>query len=425
MAADKALIAGAAKVAGAKAKLDYATTKAFTELGDDIMKGTESILADMQAKDKARTDEYNKDQKDVNNGQIIINDSLKGTKYFGNEGMGMIEDPSNLATQALNNNPQNFDYNEAIKDGKIQESFNDANKYVNVASSELEKLNSDRVALSKNFKISPLVDTDDEKYQMFLAHTKDQAEWGSFVSGVAKKAGRKTVDAFGYKAVINGKEVVYTPAQMDEAREYYFQKDDSGDVVDFIDNSTKRRFKTATNNAKANAIFEDEKKKLFANKENLEKLVVNTSGLSMQTLKDKYGEGYDAFLERQGERYLQEQQALHYTPPEVDEPDVDEYKNAKEFIAGLTLPVGIGARPISNKAYFSSSKFQSDAQTAGIIFEPEMKIEGTGDDAKEVPTGNFLAAHMSNSASKQTPIRINPNEPLEAIQGKLEAIYLY
>ena len=196
MAADKALIAGAAKVAGAKAKLDYATTKAFTELGDDIMKGTESILADMQAKDKARTDEYNKDQKDVNNGQIIINDSLKGTKYFGNEGMGMIQNPSNLATEALNNNPQNFDYNEAIKDGKIQESFNDANKYVNVASSELEKLNSDRVALSKNFKISPLVDTNDERYQMFLAHTKDQAEWGGFVKGVAKKAGRKISKIF-------------------------------------------------------------------------------------------------------------------------------------------------------------------------------------------------------------------------------------
>jgi len=425
MAADKALIAGAAKVAGAQAKVDYATTKAFTELGDDIMKGTESILADMQAKDKARTDEYNKDQKDVDNGQIIINDSLKGTKYFGNEGIGMIEDPSNLATEALNNNPQNFDYNEAIKDGKIQESFNDANKYVNVASSELEKLNSDRVALSKNFKISPLVDTNDEKYQMFLAHTKDQAKWGSFVSGVAKKAGRKTVDAFGYKAVINGKEVVYTPAQMDEAREYYFQKDDSGDVVNFIDNSTKRRFKTATDNAKANAIFEDEKKKLFANKENLEKLVVNTSGLSMQTLKDKHGEGYDAFLERQGERYLQEQQALHYTPPKTDDPKEDPYKNAKEFIAGITLPAGVGARPISNKAYFNSKQFQSDAQTAGIIFEPEMKIEGTGDNAKEIPTGNFLAAHMSNSASKQTPIRINPNEPLEAIQGKLEAIYLY
>jgi hypothetical protein len=425
MAADKALIAGAAKVAGAKAKLDNATLDAFTDLGDDVMKGAESILADIQAQEKARTEEYENDKNDINAGGVVIPDSLKGTKFFGAEGMGMIEDPSNLATQALNNNPQNFDYNEAIKDGKIQESFMDANKYISVTSSELKKLNADREAFNEDFKISPLVDTNDEKYQMFMAHVKDKAEWGSFVTGPAKKIGRKTIDSFGYKAVINGKEVVYTPAQMDEARKYYFQKDDTGDVTDFIEDSTKRRFKTATNNAQANAIFEDEKKKLLANKENLEKLVVNTSGLSMQTLKNKYGEEYDNFLERQGEQYLQEQQALHYTPPKVDEPKEDPYKNAKEFIASLTLPTGVGMRPISNKAYFSSAQFQSDAQTAGIIFEPEMKIEGTGDDAKEVPTGNFLAAHMSNSASKQTPVRINPNEPLEAIQGKLEAIYLY
>lgn len=423
MAADKALIAGAAKVAGAKANLDYATTKAFTELGDDIMKGTESILANIQAEEKARTEEYEKDQNDVTSGGVVIPDSLKGTKYFGTEGIGIIEDPSNLAMQALNNNPQNFDYNEAIKDGKIQESFMDANKYINVTSSELKKINADREAFNEGFKISPLVDTNDEKYQMFLAHVKDKAEWGSFVTGPAKKIGRKTIDSFGYKAVINGKEVVYTPAQMDEARKYYFQKDDTGDVTDFIEDSTKRRFKTATNNAQANAIFEDEKKKLFANKENLEKLVVNTSGLSAQTLKNKYGEGYDDFLERQGSQYLQEQQALHYTPPEVDDPTEDIFKDAKEFIAGLTLPVGVGARPMSNRAYFSSSQFRDDARNAGIEFTPEMKIEGTGDDAKEVPTGMFLAAHILNPASVNFPVQINPNEPLEAIQGKLEALY--
>lgn len=424
MAADKALIAGAAKVAGAKANLDYATTKAFTELGDDIMKGAESILANIQAEEKARTEEYEKDKSDITDGAIIIKDSLKGTKYFGPEGIGMIEDPSNLAAQALNNNPQNFDYNEAIKDGKIQESFMNANKYINVASSELEKINSDKEALSKDFKISPLVNTNDEKYLMFSALLKEKTNWGSFIkSEDQKEKSKKTVNNFGYKAVINGKELVYTPAQMDEARKYYFQKDDTGDVTNFIENSTKRKFKTATNNAQANAIFEDEKKKLFANKENLEKLVINTSGLSMQTLKNKYGEGYDNFLERQGEQYLKEQQALHYTPPKIDKPEEDIFKDAKEFIAGLTLPAGVGMRPISNKAYFSSSQFRSDARNAGIEFVPEMKIEGTGDDAKEVPTGKFLAAHVLNPSSVNFPIEIDPNEPLEAIQGKLETLY--
>ena len=90
MAADKALIAGAAKVAGAKAKLDNATLDAFTDLGDDIMKGAESILANIQAEEKARTEEYEKDQNDVTSGGVVIPDSLKCTKYFGAEGIGII-----------------------------------------------------------------------------------------------------------------------------------------------------------------------------------------------------------------------------------------------------------------------------------------------------------------------------------------------
>jgi hypothetical protein len=78
---------------------------------------------------------------------------------------------------------------------------------------------------------------------------------------------------------------------------------------------------------------------------------------------------------------------------------------------------------MSNRAYFSSSQFRNDARNAGIEFVPQMEIQGTGDDAKEVPTGMFLAAHILNPASVNFPVEINPNEPLEAIQGKLEALY--
>ena len=78
---------------------------------------------------------------------------------------------------------------------------------------------------------------------------------------------------------------------------------------------------------------------------------------------------------------------------------------------------------MSNRAYFSSSQFRADARNAGIEFVPQMEIQGTGDDAKEVATGKFLAAHILNPASVNFPVEINPNEPLEAIQGKLEALY--
>ena len=61
MAADKALIAGAAKVAGAQAKVDYATTKAFTDLGEDILENSQKVKADMEEAQNELNDLYDKD----------------------------------------------------------------------------------------------------------------------------------------------------------------------------------------------------------------------------------------------------------------------------------------------------------------------------------------------------------------------------
>ena len=62
MAADKALIAGAAKVAGAQSKLDNATLDAFTDLGGDIEEQVQLNLKNLQeqqeANDKAQGEQY-------------------------------------------------------------------------------------------------------------------------------------------------------------------------------------------------------------------------------------------------------------------------------------------------------------------------------------------------------------------------------
>jgi len=424
MAADKALIAGAAKVAGAKAKLDNATLDAFTDLGEDVMKGAESILATMKENQEAYDEEYNSDVGEIRTNALTLDEDVNVSMFGTDETVKKMDDASTAATDELNKvGATNFDFYDASKKGKIFELRKEAQKMSSITNSELDKLNESKKMINDGFKKSQFVEQGNENYMIFDAYLKGNAKWRS--GEETKKA-----DRFGYEIEMNGTKRFVTRSEMDEARKYYFQKDNSAEVVDFINNSTKRKFKTATNNAQANIIFKQEKEALLSNMDNLEKLVISQSPNDLQTIKNQFTkngkfnkENYEDFLKRQGDQYLQEQQALHYTPPEVDDPKEDIFKDAKEFIAGLTLPVGVGMGPTSNKDYFTSPQFRSDARNAGIEFVPEMKIEGTGDDAKEVPTGKYLAAHVLNPASVNFPIEIDPNEPLEAIQGKLETLY--
>lgn len=428
MAADKALIAGAAKVAGAKAKLDYATTKAFTELGEDILENSQKVQADMAEAQNELNDLYDEDQSEIRTNALTLDEDVNVSIFGTDETVKKMDDAATAATEELDRvGARSFDFYDESKKGKIFELRREAQKMSSITNSELDKLNESKKMINDGFEISQFTEIKNEKYIIYSQYLKGNAKW---------RSGEKTkkADRFGYEIEMNGTKRFVTRSEMDDARKYYFQKDNSAEFANFLEDSTARRFKSATTNAEAEIIFNDEKKTLDSDIDNLEKFVINRMGpnttkdglknrLTKKGVFDKVG--YEELLKDYGGTFLREQQALHYKPPKVDKPDVDEYKNAKEFIANLAIPSAPRGGQMSNKAYFSSSQFQSDAQTAGIIFEPEMKIEGTGDDAKEVPTGNFVVAHMSNSASKQTPIRINPNEPLEAIQGKLEAIYLY
>lgn len=427
MAADKALIAGAATVAGAKAKVDYATTKAFTELGEDIFENSQKVQADMKEAQNELNDLYDKDLSEIRTNAYTL-DTDVATSMFGTpDVVGTVDAPSTAANEELDKvGARGFDFYDASKKGDIAKKRKEAQMMVSITNAELDKLNESKKIINDGFEKSQFTEIKHESYIIYDQYLKEKTKW---VKG--EETGKS--DRYGYE-LEDGTFV--TRSEMDKHRQYYFQKDNSAEFANFLEDSTKRRFKSATTNAQAEIIFNDEKEKLNSDIDNLEKFVINRMGpnTTKDGLKGRYTdnttgafdkEGYEKLLKDYGGTFLREQQALHYTPPKVDKPDVDDYKNAKEFIANLAIPNAPRGGKMSNKAYFGSKQFQSAAQTAGIIFDPEMIIEGTGDDAKEVPTGEFVAAHMSNSASLKTPVRINPNEPIEAIQGKLAAIYLY
>jgi hypothetical protein len=416
MAADKTLIAGAAAVAKAKGKLSNATLEAFTELGEDVESAIKLNLQNLQQGKENYEKEYTKDKNEIlKNLNITLSDELANTIYNTDEVLNIISNPTKIALDLLESKgTYNFDFStESLYDEKLTDSRNNSQKIIGIANNENEKRNSAlKIINNPKFNPSPLVELTDEKYKIAKAHFNNEAKWVANPNNT-----NKTPNEFGYNIEDIG---FVTTNEMDEAMQYYMQPDDSKDITDFIESSTARRFKAATNDTEANNILEDEKKKLFNNKDNLEKLVIYTSGLNKQTLKkqiEQNGDDYDNFLKRQGERYLIEQQKLNYKSPKPEEPEEDKYFEAKNFIQQIELPKGM-----TMTYYLNSPKFQLDAQNAGIIVEKQ-QVEDEEGNVKD--TGKFLFAHMSNRASQNTPIIISPAEPLEAIKGRLSAIYKY
>ena len=81
MAADKALIAGAAKVAGAQAKVDYATTKAFTDLGEDIEEQVQLNLKNLQEQEEANSTFQTKQYESVASSVPVVPEGLINTPF--------------------------------------------------------------------------------------------------------------------------------------------------------------------------------------------------------------------------------------------------------------------------------------------------------------------------------------------------------
>ena len=329
MAADKALIAGAAKVAGAKGKVDYATTKAFTDLGEDILENSQKVQADMEEAQNELNDLYDEDQSEIRTNAITL-DTDVATSMFGTpDVVGVVEAPSTAATAELDRvGGRSFDYYDESKKGDISDKRKEAQIMVSITNGELGKMNESKKIINDGFEKSQFTEIKNESYIIYSQHLKGTTKW---VKG--EETGKS--DRYGYE-LEDGTFV--TRSDMDKHREYYFQKDNSAEFANFLEASTKRRFKTATTNEKAEIIFNDEKKTLNSDINNLEKFVINRMGpnTTKDGLKGQFTKkgvfdkvGYEKLLKDYGDTFLREQQALHYTPPkapeveEEDEPEGD------------------------------------------------------------------------------------------------------
>ena len=278
MAADKALIAGAATVAGAKAKVDYATTKAFTELGEDILENSQKVQADMKEAQNELNDLYDKDLSEIRTNAYTL-DTDVATSMFGTpDVVGTVDAPSTAANEELDKvGARGFDFYDASKKGDIAKKRKEAQMMVSITNAELDKLNESKKIINDGFEKSQFTEIKHESYIIYDQYLKEKTKW---VKG--EETGKS--DRYGYE-LEDGTFV--TRSEMDKHRQYYFQKDNSAEFANFLEDSTKRRFKSATTNAQAEIIFNDEKEKLNSDIDNLEKFVINRMGPN--TTKDGLG----------------------------------------------------------------------------------------------------------------------------------------
>jgi hypothetical protein len=327
MAADKALIAGAAKVAGAQAKVDYATTKAFTELGEDIEEQVQLNLKNLQeqqeANDKAQGEQYASVEtntpdvpEDLVGGPMenIIRDAeTEYTKYgFGKATGFQVGDEAVLNDPVLREKRKNLETTIAIS--------NRENNYITES----------RVNYLKNSKGRHNDPTSLNSILGTSLYNGDY-EWG------------KNTETGKMEYTVNGKK--YTIAEARAAMDEISSPDISGDVFKGIQNNTKEAFKGALNDLQVEGVIKNFKRSLdpvgmidgkeVVNTQNLknaetfyigQNLGVSVGALRGQYTDDKTGvfneKNYADFLSTQIDSYLTSQKNQHYTPPEA--PEVEE-----------------------------------------------------------------------------------------------------
>jgi hypothetical protein len=121
--------------------------------------------------------------------------------------------------------------------------------------------------------------------------------------------------------------------------------DNSKEVFDFLDNSSKRSFSTATNNQEADVIGARIKKEILANENTLNNFLVHRSGYSLQTLNNQA----DFKPEEEVDKFVSEQRAMHYDAPSAEPTitpnkafDIAQDQKAEDefnqFVDGLSEP---------------------------------------------------------------------------------------
>tara|TARA_R100001440_G_scaffold54073_2_gene73911 strand:- start:15501 stop:16745 length:1245 start_codon:yes stop_codon:yes gene_type:complete len=369
MAADRALIAGAAKVAGAKAKLDNATLNAFTDLGKIVGENAQSILKDMQEKENARNEAIAEGLSTINSQSIKPPNEHVGTIYDTSSTQEIYNKPVGTLTGVLNIQGTNFNYDAQTTQNKdVMDQQNAAQTMSNVVTSEMEKRNGYLAQVqTAGFNYSPFHDIKSDEGIATQAYLDGTAKWEP------KEPGGDP-NSYGYRVG----DKFYTTAQMQKIVGNATAPDNSKEVFDFLDNSSKRSFSTATNNQEADVIGARIKSEILADENTLNNFLVHRGGgTSLQTLKSQ--KGFDAGNEI--DRFINEQRAMHYDAPSTeptitpnkafdiaqDKKEEDEFNT---FVDGLSMP-SYNIFSLTNgvprlQRALDSNTFQKDLAAGGV-----------------------------------------------------------
>lgn len=326
MAADKALIAGAAKVAGAQAKLDYATTKAFTDLGEDMESQIQLNLKNLQEKEEANTTFQTKQYNSVLNSVPPVPEDMVGTPFeinirnttdtYAKYGTGLVSEAEAGS--------QTFETRQ-LTDPKLQEYQKDMQNVTAISIRENDYITKSQVEYLKNSNGRHI---DPSSPNSILATTVYKRDF--------KFDGKDTY-------TVNGKE--YSSFEVRAAMDEVSSPDISEDVFNSVKNNTKDAFKGALNNLQAEQVVKDFKRTLnpffevdgekSINEQNLKNAetfyIGQNPGVSVGALRNQYKDKktgefqedkYADFLSTQIDSYLTSQKNQHYTPPEA--PEVEE-----------------------------------------------------------------------------------------------------
>tara|TARA_R110002020_G_scaffold205415_1_gene410004 strand:+ start:383 stop:1678 length:1296 start_codon:yes stop_codon:yes gene_type:complete len=329
MAADKALIAGAAKVAGAQSKLDNATLDAFTDLGGDIEEQVQLNLKNLQeqqeANDKAQGEQYASVETNTPDvpgplvggpmEHIIRDEETQYTKYGFEQATGF-----EVGNEAVLNDPV------------LKEKRKTLETTIAISNRENDYAIESRANYLKNSKGRHI---DPTSLNSILATSiyNGEYEWGKNT-----KTGKM-------EYTVDGKK--YTIAEARAAMDEVSSPDISGDVFKGIQNNTKEAFKGALNDLQVKNVMKNFKRTLdpisvdengetivdengnpLINKQNLKNAetfyIGQNLGISVGALRKQYKDEkqYVSFLSDQIDSYLTSQKNQHYTPPEV--PEVEE-----------------------------------------------------------------------------------------------------